>query len=294
MFPYDYTKENYARTGFVYEGITTYYGDKLLFTSDVFSEKQYFATLEERLNKHFNNYGRFNLSVADSSFDNWLDGYAPGAPYRKVSIYDEGNLIAFMLDVLILKHTNNEKSLREVMRNLYNEFYLKNKGYSEDDINSIVHFVAGVSFDEFFSKYVYGTEDYEKQLEECFQYLGLNLVKHPADKFFERYLGFKATEHGHHKKVTMVAPYSPAWKAELSIHDEIIGINGFQLKSDLNNWLQHFDQAGKKIELTVLANGRIRSLEINYHKDKEFFPVYTIQHSKDTGSGNFNVWKSKS
>jgi len=37
MLPYDFTKENYARTGYVYEGFTTYYGDLLLLTSGVFN-----------------------------------------------------------------------------------------------------------------------------------------------------------------------------------------------------------------------------------------------------------------
>ncbi|HEY1040069.1 MAG TPA: M61 family peptidase, partial [Bacteroidia bacterium] len=111
MLPYDYTKENYARTGYIYEGVTTYYGDKLLYTSGVFTEHQYFETLEERLNKHFHNFGRFNLSLTESSWENWLDGYAPGAPYRKVSIYDEGNLVAFMLDVMIMEATGNKKDL---------------------------------------------------------------------------------------------------------------------------------------------------------------------------------------
>ncbi|MFN6039048.1 MAG: M61 family peptidase, partial [Bacteroidota bacterium] len=78
MQPYDYTKENYAHTGYVYEGFTTYYGDLLLYQCGVFNQEQYFKTLEERLDKHFHNYGRFNLSLANSSFDNWLDGYVPG------------------------------------------------------------------------------------------------------------------------------------------------------------------------------------------------------------------------
>lgn len=297
MHPYDYTRENYARTGFVYEGVTTYYGDKLLFTSDVFSEKEYFVTLEERLNKHFHNYGRFNLSVADSSWDNWLDGYAPGTPYRKVSIYDEGNLVAFMLDVLIMKQTGNTKSLRDVMRMLYNDFYLKGKGYTENDINSLVHFAAGTSFDDFFTKYVYGLEDYNNQLQECFNYIGLKIERHPAEKFFERYMGFKAVEHGHHKKVTLVAPYSPAWKAHLAINDEIIGVNGYQLKNDMNHWIHYFDHGGKPVELNVLSNGRLKNILVNYTRSHEYFPVCTIVHLADATAAqknNFKAWKAKS
>ena len=59
MLPYDFSKENHARTGFVYEGFTTYYGDLLLLSSGVFTNEQYFETLEERLdNLSFSAYSR--------------------------------------------------------------------------------------------------------------------------------------------------------------------------------------------------------------------------------------------
>jgi predicted metalloprotease with PDZ domain len=240
MQPYHYTKENYSRLGFVYEGVTTYYGDKLLFTSDVFSEQQYIKTLEERINRHFHNYGRYNLSLADSSFDNWLDGYVPGAPYRKVSIYDEGNLVAFMLDILIMESTDNKKSLQHLMKQLYADFYKKGIGYSEQDIQSVAHFIAGKSLDDFFEKYVYGLEDYTPQLEYCLKYIGYELIVKPSEKHFENVFGFKVMEVNHYKKVTLVAPYSPAWKSGISANDEIIGVNGNVIKNDFDQLLHYF------------------------------------------------------
>ena len=39
---------------------------------------QYFKEIDLRLQRHFDNYGRFHTPVADASFDTWLDGYAPG------------------------------------------------------------------------------------------------------------------------------------------------------------------------------------------------------------------------
>jgi predicted metalloprotease with PDZ domain len=262
MQPYDYTHENYSRTGYVYEGITTYYGDKLLYTSGVFNERQYFDTLEERLNKHFHNFGRFNLSLTESSFETWLDGYVPGAPYRKVSIYDEGNLVAFMLDVLIMEATENGKSLQDVMLVLYNDFYKKGKGYSEQDILSIVHNVSGKDFDTFFTKYVYGLEEYEEQLKYCFNYLGIELIKKPANAFYERYLGFKAIDNNGTKKVSLIAPYSPAWKAKLSPNDEIIAVNGFHLKNDLNQWLSHFNKKNENLILTLFLTQKLNKLNL--------------------------------
>ena len=105
LFPYDFTKENYSELGYLCEGVTTYMGDLFLFKSNVFSEEEYFNELNQQLQKHFDNPGRFNYSVAASSFDTWLDGYVPGVPNRKVSIYTEGCLIALVCDLMIIHHS---------------------------------------------------------------------------------------------------------------------------------------------------------------------------------------------
>lgn len=282
MLPYDFTKENYAPTGYVYEGFTTYYGDLLLYTSGVFNTQQYFDTLEERLTKHFHNYGRFNLSVAHSSFDTWLDGYVPGAPYRKTSIYDEGNLVAFMLDVQIMKSTNNQKGLKDVCQILYNEFGKKQKGYLEQDIVSICEKVAGVSFNDFFSKYVSGTEDFDVPLNECFEYLDIDFVKTPSAVLSESAFGFKTLDFGLNRKVSLIAPYSPSWKACLSSGDEIIAVNGYTLKNDFNDWMTYFKDVD--IELTVSSNQHLKTLTlVKSQKAVTYFDVLKLkQKTSDT------------
>jgi predicted metalloprotease with PDZ domain len=77
MLPYDFTKENYSTLGYVYEGVTTYYGDLMLLQSGVWNWEQYAASFTGDLKRHTSNPGRFNYSVAESSWDNWLDGYVP-------------------------------------------------------------------------------------------------------------------------------------------------------------------------------------------------------------------------
>ena len=53
MMPYDYTQENYFRTGYVAEGVTTYYGDYMLARAGVFSATQYFEELSRRTEQTF-------------------------------------------------------------------------------------------------------------------------------------------------------------------------------------------------------------------------------------------------
>jgi predicted metalloprotease with PDZ domain len=261
MLPYNYTKENYAETGFVYEGFTTYYGDKNLFSSNVFSLEQYFETLEERLDKHFNNFGRYNLSVAASSWDNWLDGYVQGAPYRKTSIYDEGNLIAFMLDVMIMEATQNERSLRDVCRNLYSEFGKKNKGYSKEDIVRLCEEAAGKDLKEFFNKFVFSANDFDEGLMPCFNYLGIDLQKLQNHMLSERHFGFKTVEQAHVTKVSLVAPYSPSWKAGLFANDDIIAVNGTVVRNNLNQLLNYHSD-DRHIDLSIVSNEKLRTIKL--------------------------------
>ncbi|MBS1651852.1 MAG: M61 family metallopeptidase [Bacteroidetes bacterium] len=289
MLPYNYAKENYARTGYVYEGFTTYYGDKLLLSSNVFTTQQYFNTLEERLTKHFHNYGRYNLSVAASSWETWLDGYVPGVPYRKTSIYDEGCLIAFMLDTMILKASSNKKSLRDVCVLLYENFGKKQIGYKEEDIIKIVNEVAGNNFAGFFEKYVYGTTDFEEALQPCFEYLGIDFLKTHNPHTSDHYYGFKVSDHNNAAKVTLVAPYSPAWKAGLFAGDEIIAINSIVLKNNLNNWLHYFLH-NESVELLVNSNEHIKHIILEKDKKQNtyfFLPKLTLKNSDNK---NFKEW----
>ena len=97
MLPYNFSVENYTDMGYVTEGVTTYMGDEIYFESGVFSLDQYFKELQKIFQRHFHNDGRKYYSVAESSFDTWLDGYVSGTPGRKVSIYVEGALIALIV-----------------------------------------------------------------------------------------------------------------------------------------------------------------------------------------------------
>ena len=295
MYPYDYTKENYSKLGYVCEGVTTYYGDYLLFRSGVFNEQQYFQTFEERLQKHFDNFGRFNLSVADSSFDTWLDGYVPGVPNRKTSIYDEGCLLAFITDVFIRKSSGNKKSLDDVMLYLCTEFALKGKGYSENDYKRAVECFANKSFESLFFGYIYSAVDYESVLKDALNYVGLNLVFYFSTKFHERSLGIKVSEANGVCKVIAVYPDSVADKAGISINDEILVLNTIQIKGDSSGtnfaeWNNYFGDS--KQLLTIATNGIVKQILIQPKVDS-YYKTVRIQKqnaANENQKSNYELW----
>ncbi len=274
MYPYDFTKENYSELGYICEGVTTYMGDLMLYKSGVFSLDQYLLEMNKQLQKHFDNHGRFNYSVAESSFDTWLDGYVPGAPARKVSIYTEGCLLAFVTDVMILEATESKFGLDTVMQRLYFDYYLKGKGVSEADYKFVLEKVSGISFDAFFEDFVHGNRPYESILTDAFDFIGLELHHKPSQFYSHGRLGFKTIPQGQNFIIKVIYPGSPANLGGLMLEDEIIAVNGYACLGELDKWLKYFDNDLKHI--TVLRAGRIIQMTLP-EVDRNFYMEYEVK-----------------
>lgn len=303
MQPYDYAKENYSRLGYVAEGVTTYYGDLLLFRSGATSEYEFFRNLHLLLQKHFHNFGRFNLSVADSSFDTWLDGYEKGIPHRKVSIYNEGALCALMLDLLIRRQTAGDFSLDNVMRKLFDDFGKQNKGYTEKDfLNTVETVIAAknnLSHDEFsvsdfFEEYYNGTENYESLLRDLLNDVGLEIQDIRSKFYFENRFGFKIeNKRSGSVLITEVAPASIADRAGLSENDEIVSINGIKLQNNLKEWLKYF--AEETIRLMVLRPNETKEFTLIPGNERYYRTYWVRKKSAATPSqkDNFKKWTER-
>lgn len=278
MYPYDFTKENYSPLGYLCEGVTTYMGDLFLLKSGVFNLEQYLGEMNTQLQRHFDNPGRFHYSVAESSFDTWLDGYVPGSPGRKVSIYTEGCLISFVLDVKILLATNYKYGLDEVMKRLYFNFALNGKGVSEADYQQTIEAVAGESFETIFKEYIHGTKPFESLLTESFETLGLELHHQPDEGYSAGRLGFKTIKSPRGYTVKLMYPGGPAELGGVMLEDEIIAVNGVDCNEDLNKWLKFFDDETKI--LTVFRSGCLVHLELP-EVNRNFYMKYEVKPVND-------------
>lgn len=274
MSPYNFTKENYSKLGYLCEGVTTYQGDLFLFKSGVFSEKQYFDEFTTQLQKHFDNFGRFNYSVAESSFDTWLDGYEAGAPNRKVSIYTEGCLLAFVTDIEIRRANDDKFGLDEVMKYLYFNFALNGKGVSEKDYQDAIENIAGTSFQWLFDDYINGCRPFESIITNAMEHLGLELNHLPSSSYSEARLGMKISPSGKDFVVHAMYPGGPAEIAGLMLGDKIIAINGFACDGQLDKWLTYFDDDAK----TVTVNRANVHFDITFPEvNRNFYTVYSVK-----------------
>jgi predicted metalloprotease with PDZ domain len=291
MMPYDFTQENFSELGYIAEGITTYMGDLMLYKSGVFNLDQYLNEMNSQLQRHFDNFGRFNYSVAESSWDTWLDGYELGAPGRKVSIYTEGCLIAFIMDVLILKATKNKKGLDDVMRSLYFNFGKRGVGVSESDYKDTIKNVAGDSFDWFFEEYVHGTKAYASLLVDCFETIGLEMNHEPVKDPIAAWLGAKVIQ-DNKTKVVAVYPGSAYDLAGGMLGDEVLAINGVKVKNDLHRWVNYFLEDVK--EFTVERNGEVVTFTLPV-TNRPFYQRYwlsTVENADKNQVNAFDGWRN--
>jgi predicted metalloprotease with PDZ domain len=287
MTPYDYTRENYFRTGYVAEGVTTYYGDYMLARAGVFTAEQYFTELNGLLTKYFSDYGHENYSVADSSFDLWLDGYKAAIPHRKVSIYHKGALAALILDLEIRRASHNRQSLDAVMVRLWQEFGQTQKGYTEADYARLAEEAAQTSLDTYFEQVIFGRAPLQPYLAQALHYVGCTLVTQPSPIYSESVFGFKTALREHSLEVTGIAPGSPA-EAVLSLEDELVAVNGRRIAGNLPALLK----TGGAVELTLFRNKILRQVSLKPGA-QGYYPSYKIEKLPAAAGWqqeNFRLW----
>ena len=118
--------------------------------------------------------------MAQASFATWSDGpfgTSGTEPGKSISYYDKGPVVGLFLDFAIRHATENKKSLDDVMRFLYWEYYeTQKRGFTDAEFQQACETIAGGSLAPVF-EYVYTTKelDYSRYLG----YAGLMLEPQP-------------------------------------------------------------------------------------------------------------------
>jgi len=287
MYPYNYTKENYFRTGFVAEGVTTYMGDIMLFNSNVFDWNQFVKTQNKNLERHLMNYGRYNLSVADSGFDTWLDGYKLGSPNRKTSIYPDAALCMLMIDLEIIRNSNGKYSLHSVMKELYEEFALKEKGYNEDDFRNICVKFGGLKVAEIFENHIYGTEDYIDNLKSALDVVGLLLEDKKNPNLSAQYFGFVSAKENGEIIIKKVEPNSITDQNGIAPDDKITKINDKKIDGNLSDI---FKDCKKEVTLTIKKKFSQKSISLSVGNYYQLLEIIKNKNATDEQLTLRKVW----
>lgn len=270
--PYQLDNETYTAQLWAYEGITSYYDDLSLTTTGLVPADRYLQVLGETITRVIRGAGRLHQSVAESSFDAWSKFYKQdeNAPNAIVSYYTKGSLIALALDLKIRRTSNNEKSLDDVMRWLWEKFGDGKTGTQEGEIEAIIMQISGLDLADFFQRYLYGCEDLPLPL--LLAEFGVDVSMRPSSNSQDK--GGKRCEHDDLKMhigvrykedektaiLSHVFSDSPAQMAGLSAGDEVIAVNGIKVsRNSIEDYIAQFSE-GQQLKMYVFRRDELMEM----------------------------------
>lgn len=225
--PFNYDEENYTTLLWVMEGFTSYYDELLLRRAGYYTQDEYLSKIQNTINYVEGSVGTRVQPVAHASFDAWIKAYRPteNSANTTMTYYSRGQMLAALIDAKIIAKHNGTKCLDHFLQQLYTKFYKKmNRGFSEPEFKKELEDFLGENLDEFFTKYINGTEI--PPFNDILGAIGVNVESVGTTKSS---FGAAFRQDGGKVIVRSIRSGSSAENAGLSVNDEVIGCNGFRV-----------------------------------------------------------------
>jgi len=265
--PWDFTRPANTRALWVAEGLTNYYGHLMLRRAGLWDDSQFLRRESNTITQIENSSGSRLMSAEESSLSAPFLDDAPHAQRTNlgntsISYYPKGELLGLVLDLVIRGRTRGKVSLDDVMRRMYEEFYLKSpkatyylrgRGYKTEDLERVAAEVAGFDLSDFFTRYVRSVEI--PPYDEAFAYVGLHLVREQQREPYDAGITLDS-ENPRNLTIAIVRNGSPAEDAELQQGDEILSLGGKSVTPE--NWLGSLGRykQGDRISISVKRDRR--------------------------------------
>ncbi|QLG87549.1 M61 family metallopeptidase [Chitinibacter bivalviorum] len=276
--PYDLQQENYSRLLWAFEGITSYYDDLSLLRCGLITFEQYLHLLAQTATAVERGYGRKRQSLEESSFDTWVKYYRQdeNTPNEVVSYYTKGALVALCLDLHIRAETQNQKSLDDVMRALWNQFGRHfdtlGQGIKEHEWETIAQAVTGLDLTAFFDMALRSTTDLplSNLLEKIGVQSQLRLASNPTDKGGWQdnpvpsacTWGVRTADDPQGVKLTHVLRHGAACAAGLAAGDVVIAINGLKASASQFASLASNAKSGQCYQVHAFRRDELMQFEL--------------------------------
>ena len=282
--PFDYNNENYTDLLWVMEGFTSYYDELLLYRAGIYTEDEILRKFTGSINSIENQPGNKVQSAAESSFNAWTKGYRPNENSYNTSIsyYTKGSVIANMLDLMIAESTKGKKSLDDVMKLLYQEYYKKQgRGFNIIEMRKTIEQVSGLDLSSFFDKYIFGTETFD--YKTIFNYANYEMLILENKKIS---IGISQSNNF----IKSVTRNTSGYDGGLNVGDEIIGINGFRFDGDFYNFISD-KKVGDKISVLISRDDILQTIEFPLIESASL--SYKLTKKDDSENVVYKKWLRK-
>jgi len=240
------------------------------------SDQLYLDHLARQIQDFQETPGRLVMSAEEASFDAWIKYYRPdeNSVNSQISYYDKGELLGLLLDMIIRERTNGAKSLDDVMRYLFTEFFQQGQNYTPADFQKACELAAGASLEEFFSRYVRGRDDLKPVYNQMLAGAGLRLEQDGIglglgleDDRLNRLKAFLGADledksDGGFVVIKSVRAGSPAYEQGLNSKDKIVALDSARVDKDTFEALIGAKSPGTTVRITVFRFDDLRTFDI--------------------------------
>jgi predicted metalloprotease with PDZ domain len=277
--PFDYDKGSRTKMLWVSEGLSVYYEYMVVKRAGLTTDAELFNAFRGNMMAFENKPGRHYQTLEQASYETWSDGPfgRTGDEVNKtISYYDKGPAVGLLFDFKIRQVTNNKKSLDDVMRFLYKEYYQKKKrGFTEEELKNAFESVAGASLAREFE---YVTTTKELDYPTYFNYAGL-AIDTVTQLLPGAYAGFTLREREDSVFVANVDYESPGWNKGIRRGQQVLKVNGEKAAASTYNKIITSARPGDKIDLTLIINNVMTDIEIIFtNKTEKVFKITPTQN----------------
>lgn len=288
--PWDFTRPLATRGLWVAEGFTNYYGHLMSRRAGLWDDKQFLAREAQTIKGIESAQGSRLMSAEESSLS---APFLDDAPHEQqinlentsISYYPKGELIGMVMDLLVRGRTKGKASLDDIMRDMYQEFYLKSsnnsyylrgRGYQTEDLERVASQRAGFNLSDFFKRHIRDVE--VLPYDEAFAYVGLRLVKTQSLEPFDAGLSLQF-DGPREAIIENVRNNSPAEDAGLQMGDVVVSLNGKSVtRESWRGTLARF-KPGDSVPITVKRDRRTIKANIVLGQPERF--DYKIEEKSD-------------
>ena len=289
LVPYNYQQENYSTLLWLSEGSTSYLQNQLLLRGELMSSKEFLESLAKRITGYLHKPGRQSQTIAESSFDKWLE---EGGDYDKnhsVNIYSEGFLVSWLLDFSIIEKTKLKKSYRDVHNILYQDYKIP-MSFDENDLLTVLKQVTNDDYSAWWQANIHGYA--ETDFDSLLAKAGLKMSYGDDNKVKQQaWAGIKTKKDNNGLHVISVEKNSPAWQAGLTIEDVIVAVDGLRMKDkDLSMRLKNFKPKDRMSVTFFRRDELVTRMIILGEKPKNKLKIVAIKNASKAQQAFFTQW----
>ena len=283
---FDYVDPKMSKHLWLYEGVTEYFANLILLQSNLITDREFFTQRIRNKISSSSRYPEKKISFTDMSQRVFEKKY--GQHYYQV--YQRGAIIGLLLDIEIIRLTNGQKTLKDVVLELSNK-YGSERSFNEetffDEFTALVH----PDLRQWFADYVEGTVPLD--IRGGLSQIGVNYSKkgkHLVPKRIFRDYGTKSyfLSMGKYRKIKKVGKKDPiGFEVGDSVNTEI-------LDSLLYDEKGYPRPEGTQVSIKLKRNGNKLSLpyKIEYKERKYKHRLLLSKDPNDIQSNYYSVWRS--